>query len=372
MNSLVLENRLNNFKKELQKNKIDAALVASEVGRFYFSRFTCSKAFFLITPKKSFCLMDGRYYHRALKEIGSVFTVIETKKDFKDEFLLMLKKQKIKVLGIEHKYYTLSKFKNLKKILKGMGIKFVDVSKIISDLRAVKDASELNAIKKSAQVTDKAFDYIFNFIKDNYKIGLKEKDIAWNIEKFIRENGGDGISFDPIVASGSNSAFPHHCGGEKKIKYGDVILLDFGSVVDGYSSDMTRTIFIGKPSEKQTEVYKLVLQAQTSALQKIKHGANVCEIDGAAREVVDNSKYKDKFLHACGHGVGLEIHELPNLRKENKTEILKEGMVVAVEPGVYLNKQFGVRIEDLVLVTKNGCKYLSKSVKDFDSMVIKY
>ncbi|MFH1187297.1 MAG: aminopeptidase P family protein [bacterium] len=371
MNKLILETRLNNFKKELKKNKIDAALVAGEVGRFYFSCFTCSKAFFLITQKDAFCLADGRYYHRARKEIGSVFKIIETKKDFKDDFLLILKKQKIKILGIEHKYYTLNKFKNLKKILRGAGVKLVDVSKIISGLRAVKDASELNAIKKSAQVTDKAFEYIFNFIKDNYKTELREKDVAWNIEKFIRENGGGGISFVPIVASGKNSAFPHHCGGEKKIKHGDVVLLDFGSVVDGYSSDMTRTIFIGNPTEKQKEVYNLVLKAQEEALKKVKNGMKVCEIDGAAREVVDNSKYKDKFLHACGHGVGLEIHELPNLRRENKTEILKEGMVVTVEPGVYLNKQFGIRIEDLVLVAKNGYKYLSKSCKDFDSMIIK-
>lgn len=370
MNKLILQSRLNNFKKELKKNKIDAALITSEVGRFYFSCFTCSKAFFLITQKEYFCLTDGRYYHRAQKEIGLVFKVIETKKDFKNDLLLTLKKQKIKILGIEYKDYTLSKIGNLRKILKGTKIKTADISGIISNLRAVKDASEANAIKKSAQITDRAFDYIFNFIKNNYKAGLKEKDIAWNIEKFIRENGGDDISFDPIVASGQNSAFPHHSGGTRKIKYGDAILLDFGSVVDGYCSDMTRTIFIGKPTEKQKEVYNLVLLAQENALQKIKHGARVCDVDGAAREVVDNSKYKDKFLHACGHGVGLEIHELPNLRNDNKIEILKEGMVVTVEPGVYLNRQFGARIEDLVLVTKNGYRYLSKSVKDFDNLEI--
>ncbi len=370
MNKLILETRLNNLKKELKNRKIDAAFITSEVGRFYFSCFTCSKAFFLVTQKKCFCFTDGRYYHRATKEIGSVFEVIETKKDFKDDLLLALKKQKIKILGIEYKDYTLSKIGNLRKILKGTGIKITDVSKIICNLRAIKDAPELSAIKKSAQITDKAFGYIFNFIKNNYKTRLKEKDVAWNIEKFIRENGGDGISFVPIVASGPNSAFPHHSSGTREIKYGDAVLLDFGSIVDGYSSDMTRTVFIGKPTKKQSEIYNLVLKAQTSALRKIKHGVKACEIDGAARDIVDNSKYKDKFLHACGHGVGIEIHELPNLRQENKIEILKEGMVVTVEPGVYLDKQFGVRIEDLVLVTKDGYKYLSKSVKDFEDAII--
>jgi Xaa-Pro aminopeptidase len=375
MNKLILQSRLDNFKKELKNHKIDAALVVSDVGRFYFSCFTCSKAFFLITQKDVYCLTDGRYYGRAKKEIGSVFKIIETKKNFKDDLLELLNPpaggKKIKILGIEHKYYTLSKFKNLKKILRKTRVKIVDVSEIISILRSVKDSLELKAIEKSAKVTDEAFDYIFKFIKNNYKRGLIEKDVAWNIEKFIRENGGDGISFDPVVASGRNSSFPHHKSGTRKIKYGDTVLLDFGSVVDGYSSDMTRTIFIGKPSRKQAEVYNLVLKAQEEALKKIKSGIKSSEVDRAARGAVDNSKYKDKFIHACGHGVGLEIHELPNLTQENKNEILREGMAVTVEPGVYLDKQLGVRIEDLVLVTRKGYRYLSGSVKGLGSMIIK-
>lgn len=370
MNKSILKIRLNNFKKELKNKQIDAGLITSEVNRFYFSCFKCGKAFFLITQKKCICLTDGRYYHRAQKEIGSFFKVIEMKKDFKYDFLLLLKKQKIKILGIEHKDYTLNNFKNLTIILRGKKIKVADVSKIINNLRSIKDHVELKAIQKAAQITDKTFNYIFKFIKDNYKSGLNEKEVAWVIEKFIRENGGDDISFKPIVASGPNSAFPHHCSGMRTIKYGDAALLDFGSMVNGYCSDMTRTIFIGNPAKKQKEVYNLVLKAQIKALEKIKHGANICVVDNAARNIIDNSKYKNKFLHGCGHGVGLEIHELPNLRQNNTKEIFKEGMVITVEPGVYLNKQFGVRIEDLVLVSKNGYKYLSKSVKIFDDMII--
>jgi Xaa-Pro aminopeptidase len=386
MDNFVAKKRINNFKKKLKENKIDAALITSEVNRFYFSNFVYTKAFFLITPKKTFCFADGRYYARAKKEIGSSFKIIQiekVKKDLRTQFLLLFKKYKIKILGIEHKDYTLNKLKNLKKILhsktlsvpkshakRDSKVKLVDVSKIIDELRSIKDTNELRIIHKAAKINDQAFSYILKFIKNNYKKKLKEKDIVWELEKFMREGGAEKVAFEAIVASGPNSAYPHHRSGNRKIKHGDIVLLDFGCVVDGYHSDMSRTIFLGRPNKKQIEVYNLVLAAQKIALKQLKAGISARQIDQAAREVIDNSKYQGKFAHGCGHGVGLEIHELPSLRQKDEDKILQNGMVVTVEPGIYLDKQFGVRIEDLVIVTENGYKYLSKSPKELNQMLV--
>ena len=363
--------RINKLRKKLIRDNLPAIFVTSKINRTYLTNFSGSRGDFLITKNQAYLFTDLRYSERAKKEADNSIEIVTVDKDYFKTVKNFLNKLRIKKLGIEADSISLQSFDNLKKNLRG--IKLIKTYDLVKEIRAIKDEQEIKNLKKAIKITDNCFAYIFQFIKKNFIKGLAEKRIAWEMEKFIRKKGGDGLSFDSIVASGKNSAMPHYLTGNRKIKKGDIVLLDFGALVSGYHADMTRTIFIGQPSQKQKDVYKAVLKVQKLMIGKVKTGINGDSMDKEAKQIVEQLGYKDKFIHSLGHGVGLEIHEFPSLSldKDGKEIKFKENMIFTIEPGIYLTGWGGVRIEDIILATKNGRQILSKSPKDLNKIIIK-
>lgn len=218
---------------------------------------------------------------------------------------------------------------------------------------------KISSIKKAQEITDAAFQYILSKVK----VGVQEIEIANEIEKFMKACGSEKLAFDLIVVSGVRGALPHGKPSDKRIEYGDFVTIDMGAVIDGYHSDMTRTVAVGSISDRQKNIYDIVLEAQKTAIKKIKNGVCAFNIDKCARDIIDGHGYGEYFVHGTGHGVGLEIHEKPHLNKKSK-EVLESGMIVTVEPGIYIPNDLGVRIEDMLLVIDDGCINLTKSAKN--------
>jgi Xaa-Pro aminopeptidase len=270
-----------------------------------------------------------------------------------------LKQNGIKTLAVESKSTTLDALAELKQKLPK--VKFIPddrLSKLILEQRARKDATELASIKAAQAIAEKALAHILDYIKP----GRTELEIAIELEEYGRRQGSEKPAFDYIVAAGKNSSKPHAEPSDYKVRAGDFITLDFGMTVNGYRSDMTRTIAVSHVSDKQREVYELVLKAQTAALEQIKAGAKCFDIDKTARDIIEASAYKGLFGHGLGHSLGLEIHEQPSFSPLSEA-LAPAGAVMSVEPGVYIPGEFGVRIEDIVHVTKDGAENLTKAEK---------
>ena len=231
--------------------------------------------------------------------------------------------------------------------------------KALRDMRSVKNEDEINAIKAAQKMTDDTFTYIIERIS----AGRTERDVMLDMEFYMRRMGSEGVSFDFIVVSGKNSSLPHGVPTDKKIENGDFLTMDFGAIVNGYHSDMTRTVAVGNISEEQRRVYDTVLKAQLAAIDAVKPGVVCRDIDKIARDIIYGAGYEGCFGHGLGHSVGVEIHEKPLFNTRCDT-VLKEGTVMTVEPGIYLENKFGVRIEDMVVAVKDGCKILTNSRKD--------
>lgn len=259
-------------------------------------------------------------------------------------------------IGFEESYVTYEQYKKLKQRYRINNM--VETEGIIEKQRMIKDEEEIENIKKSCEITDNCFDYLLTFIKE----GMTEKQVALEIEMFFKTHGAEGVSFDPIVASGPNSSIPHWKPGERKIQMADPILIDMGCKYNGYCSDMTRTIFMGCILEEIKPVYDLVLKNQEYVLDEIRNNYNIKNL---SRIVEDSFKFNNyALIHGLGHGVGLEIHEMPNVNIKNES-FLKANMVITDEPGIYLPGKYGIRIEDTVLITKNECISLTKANKDY-------
>lgn len=233
------------------------------------------------------------------------------------------------------------------------------LTKIVEDLRAIKDAGELEIIKVAQQITEAGFDYICTQLAP----GKKERDMALELETFMKKNGADGLSFDTILVSGKNSSLPHGVPGEKLIEKGDFVTMDYAAAYGGYCTDMTRTVAIGYATDEMKKVYDIVLKSQLMAIDAIKAGAVCSDIDKIARDYIYSNGYEGCFGHGLGHSYGLEIHESPRLSPSDSS-VLQEGVLMTVEPGIYLPDKFGVRIEDTVFVTKDGCVNLTHSPKE--------
>ena len=237
-------------------------------------------------------------------------------------------------------------------------------SDVVAELRIRKDDAELDALRRAGRVADDALGALRDLGSD--AVGLTETELAAEIESLLHAAGGDGVSFDPIVGSGPNGAMPHHTHGDRVIEAGDPVVLDFGTRVDGYPSDQTRTlVFDGDPNERVREVHNLVRRAQAAAVDAVEPGATAAAVDDAARSVIEAAGYGDAFIHRTGHGVGLDVHEPPFIAADNDTE-LRPGMTFSVEPGVYLDGEFGVRIEDIVTVTDDGCERLNRTSRGWE------
>lgn len=335
-----------------------AFLITSGSNRFYLTGFNSSAGTVLITKKQAVFFIDFRYFEKAKSVVNSCDVVLYDKGD--KGIFEFCKQEKIKTVFVEASHTALAQHKYLSEIFDGITISTDNVLDInLNKMRAVKSENELGFIRKAQSLTEQTLDYILPRIE----IGKTEREIMLDMEFFMRGLGAEGVAFDFIVVSGKNSSLPHGVPTDKKIENGDFITMDFGAIVNGYCSDMTRTVAVGNISDEQKLVYNTTLQAQLAAIENIKAGVVCGDVDKIARDIIYDAGYKGCFGHSLGHSVGIDVHEAPNLSPNNKS-ILEVGNVVTVEPGIYLENKFGVRIEDMVYVTENGCINLTNSKKD--------
>lgn len=348
--------RIENIRKILEENQ--AALISSDINRRYFTGFNSSAGTVIITKKTAALLIDFRYFEKA-KATVSGFEVVLCER-LHPQITEILKKENIKAIHLETDCVTLSAAERIKNALADFEIlESGRLSEAINHMRQIKAPDEVENIKKAQSITDKAFEHILEFIS----VGKTEREIALELEFFMRKNGSEGVAFDTIAVSGKNSSLPHGVPTDKPLEIGDFLTMDFGAVWNGYCSDMTRTVAIGGLSAEQLNVYNTVLEAQTAALNTITPEKECKAIDKAARDLINKAGFEGRFGHGLGHSVGLEIHESPACNTRDET-LLKPGMIMTVEPGIYLENKFGVRIEDMVLITENGFENLTKSPKE--------
>jgi Xaa-Pro aminopeptidase len=348
----------------LEKEGLDAFLVSQQQNRFYLTGWSgdSESGFVLITPEKSLILTDSRYTEHAINQTDG-FEVFEYGSSLAGFFADLTKKLGVKRVGYESHDLSVFSFKRLKRFCKHL--KLIPVAHLIESLREVKDPDEIEKVKKAVKIADRAFDHILNFIKP----GMTETHVAWEAEKFMRGVGAEKNAWEPfIVASGANSSMAHWGATNKKIGKNDMVLLDYGCVFEGYHSDTSRVIFIGKPSSEQRQIYDWVLEAQALGENLVKSGKIGSTIDKKIRRFLEK-KTKYFYRHSLGHGVGLEVHELPTLGINSKNK-LQASNTLTVEPGIYISKWGGVRLEDIVVVTKNGCEVLTKAPKNIKDVTI--
>lgn len=344
---------LSEFINKLPKN-VDGALIVSPESRRYFTGFNASDGFLFITKSGSVFLTDSRYIEAAKNKI--ICCEVEEQKG---KLMDYAKRFNCKVLAVEADRLTVTQLKNLRKALHGIKLTTVGTDKIIDSFRAVKNEAEIENICKAQRIAEAAFDHILGFIK----VGVTEKEIALELDHYMLSHGADGLSFETIAISGANTSKPHGVPTDKKIEHGDFVTMDYGAVVNGYHSDMTRTVAVGAASDEQKKIYKIVFEAQLAVLRVLKNGVKCSDADKAARDVITEAGYGEYFRHSTGHGVGIEIHEKPFISPKS-TATLRSGNVVTDEPGIYIPGKFGVRIEDMALITENGCKNLTKAPKE--------
>lgn len=343
---------------EILKSKNDAIIITSPENRRYFTGFNSSDGFLVITQDEAVFFTDSRYIEAAQNQISVCKSVLL--KRVNETIAPYLKEKGINNIILETERLTVAELNNLKKAFDFCNVEAKEeLDEIINKLRAVKTNEEIENIKKAQRIAEDAFNHILKFIK----VGVTEKAIALELDFYMLSHGAEAVSFETIAVSGKNSSMPHGVPTDKKIEKGDFITMDFGAMYNGYHSDMTRTVIVGEPTEKQREVYETVLKAQKASLSVLKNGISGFDADKAARDIIDNKGYKDNFGHGTGHGVGIEIHELPNLSPYSKAT-LETGNVVTVEPGIYIPNEFGVRIEDMALITEDGCVNLTSCEKE--------
>lgn len=355
----VQKRRINNLRKIIDDNSV-ALLITGENNVYYFSGFQKSEGAMLITRDESYLLVDFRYYEAAVKNARDC-RVIEFK-SLVDEVKSLLQKHGIKTLVLESDVVTVSKYNKYLRAFNEVGVSLVSddtLCKAISNLRIIKSEEEIACIAEAQRITEKAYNEVLNFIKP----GISEKTVSNELEYLMKKYGAEGISFDLITITGKKTSFPHGVPSDDVVKDGDFFTMDIGALYNGYHSDMTRTVAVKSCSDEQREIYDIVLRAQLSALESVKSGVKACDVDKIARDIITDAGYGKNFGHSTGHGVGLDIHEAPFISPKGET-ILSENMVITIEPGIYLENRFGVRIEDMVLVQNDGFKNFATLSKE--------
>ncbi len=341
-----------NNRVEKLRNSIDdytAVFISGRANILYYSGFTSEDAYLVISHDKAIIITDSRYTVQAKIQCPE-FELIDISCGITEVL-----KQFPQNIWYEEDELTVGQFNKIVSDDKN----FIPKQSEISFFRKFKDRYEINKIRQAEQIGDAAFSYILDYIK----VGMTEKEIALELEFFMRKQGASGLSFETIAASGIRSCMPHGTATDKKIEHGDFLTLDFGCIFEGYCSDMTRTVAIGSVNEKQKEIYDIVLKAQTTALSEIAIGKRCCDIDKVARDIIKNYGYGEYFGHGLGHSVGIIIHEAPSL-STRCNEFIADGNTLTVEPGIYIPDLFGVRIEDLVAVHNGIVENLTSSTKE--------
>lgn len=351
-----MEKRLEILREKMITEGLDGVFITSKENRFYLSNFRGTSGALLITKDENYLFTDFRYIDQA-KIQSPMYQVINHQRDLYSSVSDFVKKHFIAKLGIEYETLPINEYLILKNKIPSVAVE--PVNSLLYGMRMIKDEIELQNLKNGIEICDKAFSHILTFIRP----GITEKDIGLELEIFMRKAGAEGIKENHVIASGERSSLPHGQATERIINYGDFVKMDYGAKVNGYLTDFTRTVVVGQPNDKQLEIYNIVKTAQNAALNVIGPGVISADVDNAARSIISKAGYGDNFGHSTGHSIGLAIHEMPTLRANDQT-ILQPGMVVTIEPGIYIPGFGGVRIEDLVVITENGYENLTKSTKE--------
>lgn len=348
-------NRLERLRASMEKVNVDGFLITSTYNRRFMTNFTGSAGVVLISMKEAKFITDFRYVEQAGEQAVD-FEIVQHTGTLLEEVGKQVKEMNISKLGFEQDHMTFATYKAYEKAIESQ---LLPVSGIIENLRLIKTSSEIKILKDAAAIADAAFIRILDFIRP----GVTELDVSNELEFFMRKQGATSSSFDMIVASGVRSALPHGVATDKVIEKGDFVTLDYGAYYNGYVSDITRTLAVGKPSEELINIYDIVLEAQLRGMAGIKPGMTGKEADALTRNLIEEKGYGQYFGHSTGHGIGLEVHEGPALSLRSDI-ILEPGMAVTVEPGIYLPGIGGVRIEDDTIVTLEGNEALTHSSKE--------
>ncbi|MFW5999668.1 MAG: M24 family metallopeptidase [Halanaerobiaceae bacterium] len=349
------KHRLERIEQVRKEEEVSALLIVSSENRYYASGFRGTAGMVLFTQQNRYLLVDFRYREQAEKQTTG-FQLVEVKDDFTTALEKVLVKEKIADLGFAASKISYKKYRNF---CDKLPAELIPLDDPIDKLRRIKDKQEIEYLEKAAGIADRAFEHILSYLSP----GRSEREISLELEYFMKKNGGEKNSFDFIVASGQRSALPHGIAEKRKLRSGDFVTMDFGTICRGYCSDITRTVVLGSAESWQEEIYGLVNQARAAAIRDIRPGMTGKEADNLAREIISEGGYGDCFGHGLGHGLGLEVHEQPRLSRKSDT-VLKPGMVFTCEPGIYLPGRGGVRIEDDLLLTEQGCRVLSSSTRE--------
>ena len=337
----------------------DAALITSEVSKRYLTDFGSEDGTLLVTKDGAYFIIDARYFEHTEQQVTDPLCRVILQEELYDQIGELLNKHKVQSVCVEDEYMTVSTLSGLKRRFSGINFDSSNrLSDFMKNMRIIKTDEEINCIIKAQRIAEAAFTKLLS----NMRVGQTEKQIAAVLEFFMADFGSEGVSFPTIAASGVNSACPHAVPSDKKVQEGDFLTLDFGATYKGYHSDMTRTVVFGKPTEEMKNIYNAVWGANTDAIKAVRADISCKLVDNVARSTLDAWGYEQYFTHGLGHGVGLEIHEGPNLNKRSGTT-LREGMIITIEPGVYIPGKYGVRIEDMCVVTKDGCRILTETPK---------
>jgi Xaa-Pro aminopeptidase len=351
-----LVKRIGRIRSILEAEGLDAALVTNPSNVFYLSGHDGGEASLLISADRLALFTDSRYTIQAAAQ-APLYEQRIFAKSMTEELAAYLAETKARRVGFEASHLSFERFEECRKAFALDELRPLD--KPMTGFRAIKDDGEIALMRESVRIADLAFDHIRTFIRP----GMTELEIAAELEYFMIRNGASGNSFPPIVAAGERSAMPHAAPTERKALAGEWIKLDFGCRYRNYCSDTTRMVFLGEPEERIRKIYDAVLTAQTAAVKTAKAGLSVKDLDLTARAILDELGYGGKFLHGLGHGVGIDIHEHPHVSWKQEV-LLEEGMAVTIEPGVYIEGYGGVRIEDIVVIGKDGCEVLTKAPKE--------
>jgi Xaa-Pro aminopeptidase len=349
--------RIRKLRQVMQEAGLDAMFITRPENQRYLSGFTGGEAALVITAQSKLLLTDFRYYEQVAEEAPD-YALIKLEKSMPLALKQVFVEHGIKNVGFESTHLSYAQYRELKR----PGTHWHALKDTVENIRMIKDAGELAAIKRAIAISDAACEHIRQILKP----GITEKEVAWELESYMRSHGAEAMAFPIIAGSGPNGAKPHAVLQDRKLQAGEAIVMDFGARVDGYHSDVTRTLCIGKPSRELQNIYDIVLRAQLEAERSGRAGMQGREVDAIARKVISAAGHADHFGHGLGHGVGLAIHEGPGVgpRSTNK---LEPGMVCTIEPGVYLPGVSGVRIEDMVLVEEEGFQVLTHARKEFQA-----
>jgi Xaa-Pro aminopeptidase len=352
--------RLRKLRTSIAERQLDAILLSQPENLRYLSGFTGSSGWLLVSEKKTILATDFRYVEQA-KEESPDFEIIQSKRELSDWLPDLVSDLRWHKLGFEANCISYNTHHKLSEALKTtqIDLALVPTTDIVEQLRSIKEPEELEFITKAAALIDITWEQAKSIVRP----GTTEKEVAWEIEKFLRQEDSEGIPFEIIVASGTNSALPHARPTEKIMRPGEPVLIDMGARINGYCSDLSRTLLLSETDKILREIYDIVLKAQITAIEGIESGMDASQADQLARSVIEEAGYGDAFGHSLGHGVGLAVHELPTLGPSSSNS-LTDGMVFTIEPGIYLAGQGGVRIEDMVVLENGKARVLTKAKKD--------